>query len=51
VLAQAALAAHIRAGNALRKHKAAHGRGRRGLARADRAAQRERRDVMQALNS
>jgi hypothetical protein len=48
---QAALAAHVRASEALRREKALHGRGRRAFARLDKRAQVERQDVLQYLNS
>jgi len=47
----AALRAHIRSGNQVRKEKAQHGRGSRGFARSKRKEERERLRMLAYLNS
>lgn len=46
----AALAAHIRAGEALKREKKAFGRGRKGFDRKSRMESQNRQDLMRALN-
>lgn len=48
---QAAIAAHIRVSNAVKRQKATFGRGRNGLARQNKRQQVERQDLIQYLNS